>query len=186
MRQGALDGHRFPAALIYRRRMSTSRLSFRTALLLALSTLVTGCIGDDEAVIFVEPSIMSPQANITGSVLGSTVAGKFQLRLVLGPRASGSSKVTIGSVNITDVSGKTTVVPSLSLSPSKTFPLDVPPSSDITVDVTYDIGEKTVSMMTTDALCGGSGVTISGTINDSLQDAATPFVSESFKPAGCP
>ena len=166
--------------------MSNARLSFRTALVFALSTLITGCIGDDEAVIFVDPSVSSPQATIASSVLGSTVSGTFQLRLVLGPRASGSSTVTFGSVNIADVFGKTTIVPSLSIAPSKTFPLDVPPSSDIKIDVTYDLGDKTVPMMTTDALCTTSGVTISGTINDSLQNAATPFVSDMFKPTGCP
>lgn len=166
--------------------MSTARLSFRTALLVALATLTTGCIGDDEAIIFVDPTLSSPQATLAGSVLGSTVSGSFQLRLVLGPRASGSSTVTLGSFNITDAAGKTALVPSLSVMPSKTFPLDVPPSSDITVDVTYDIGDKTVSMMTTEALCGTSGVTISGTINDSLQEGPTPFMSESFKPMGCP
>lgn len=166
--------------------MSTSRLSFRTALLLALATATSGCIGDDEAIIFVDPTITSPQATIAGSVLGSTVSGSFQLRLVLGPRASGSSTVTLGSFNITDSTGKTAVVPSLSVMPSKTFPLDVPPSSDIQVDVTFDIGDKTVSMMATEAMCGTSGVKISGTINDSLQAAPTPFVSEIFKPTGCP
>jgi hypothetical protein len=148
--------------------------------------MVTGCIGDDEAVIFVEPSVSSPDVNITSSVLGSTVSGYFQLRLVLGPRASGSSTVTFGSVNITDVFGKTTLVPSLSLTPSKTFPLDVPPSSDIKIDVTYSLGDKTVPMMTTDAMCTTSGVTISGTINDSLQGGATPFLSDMFMPTGCP
>ncbi len=166
--------------------MSNARLSFRTPLVLALLALITGCIGDDEAIIFVNPSVSSPDANITGSILGSTVSGSFQLRLVLGPRASGSSTVTFGSVNITDASGKTTIVPSLSLTPSKTFPLDVPPSSDINVDVSFNIGDKTVPMMTTEALCTTSGVTISGTINDSLQNAATPFVSDMFKPTGCP
>lgn len=166
--------------------MSNARLSFHTLLVFALSTLITGCIGDDEAIIFVDPSVSLPEANISGSVLGSTVTGSFQMRLVLGPRASGSSTVTFGSVNIADASGKTTIVPSLSLSPSKTFPLDVPPSSDINVDVIYDLGDKTVPMMTTDAMCTPSGVTISGTINDSLQNAATPFVSDMFKPMGCP
>ncbi len=166
--------------------MSNARLSFHTVLLLALSTSVTGCIGDDEAVIFVNPTVSSPEVNIVGSVLGSTVTGYFQLRLVLGPRATGSSSVTFGSVNITDVFGKTTIVPSLSLSPSKTFPLDVPPSSDIKIDVIYDLSDKTLPMMTTDAMCTTSGVTISGTINDSLQDTATPFLSDWFMPTGCP
>jgi hypothetical protein len=166
--------------------MSNARLSFHTALLFALSTLITGCIGADEAVIFVEPSVTSPQATIAGSVLGASLSGSFQLRLVLGPRATGSSSVTLGSTNITDAAGKTTIVPSLSLMPSKTFPLNVPTSSDITIDVTFDLGNKTVPTTTTDALCAASGITISGTINDSLQDSATPFVSDVFKPMGCP
>lgn len=166
--------------------MSTARLSLRTVWLLALTPFAAGCIGDDEAIIFVEPSISAPQAALAGSVLGSTVTGSFKLRLVLGPRASGSSSVTIGSVNITDATGKTTLVPSLSLMTSKPLPLDVPPSSDITLDVTYDLGDKTVSMMTADTLCTGAGITISGTINDSLENHATPFISEAFKPTGCP
>lgn len=166
--------------------MSTARLSLHTAFFAAFSALLTGCIGDDEAIIFVDPSISSPQATITGSVLGSTVTGSFQLRLVLGPRATGSSSVTIGSVNITDATGKTALVPSLSVSTSKPFPLDVPPSSDITIDVTYDLADKTVPKATTDAMCAASGITISGNIQDSLQNVATPFMSESFKPMGCP
>lgn len=165
--------------------MSTTRLSFRTALfLLALATFSFGCIGDDEAIIFVDPSVSSPQGTVVTNVLGSTITGSFKLRLVLGPRATGSSSVTIGSVNITDAQGKTTIVPSLSVMPDKSFPLDVPPSSDINVVVAYDLGEKTIPM--TDALCTSAGVTISGTIMDSLQTAATPFLSESFKPMGCP
>jgi len=163
--------------------MSTSRLSFRTALLLALSTLLTGC--DDLAIVLVEPTISSPQATISGSVLGSTVSGSFQLRLQLGP-AGNPSTVTLGSFNITDAAGETTLVPSLSVMPSKTFPLAVQPSSDVTVDVTFNIGDKTVPMMTTQALCGASGITISGTINDSSQAGVTPFKSDPFTPMGCP
>jgi hypothetical protein len=166
--------------------MSTARLSLRTALFLVFATLTTSCIGDDEAIIFVEPSVSSPQGTVVTNVLGSTINGSFKLRLVLGPRASGSSKVTIGSVNITDTQGKTTIVPSLSVTTSQSFPLDVPPSSDINIDVTYDVGGATIPMATAEALCMPAGVAISGTIMDSLQTAATPFLSESFKPMGCP
>lgn len=167
--------------------MSTARLSFRTSLfLLTLATISTGCIGDDEAIIFVDPSVSAPEGTVVSNVLGSTITGSFQLRLVLGPRASGSSKVTIGSVNITDAQGKSTIVPSLSVMTSQSFPLDVPPSSDINIDVTYDLGGATIPMATAEALCMPAGVAISGTISDSLHSAATPFLSESFKPMGCP
>lgn len=165
--------------------MSTTRLSLHTTLLLALSTLMTGCLGD-EAIIFVEPTVSSPQVNVINGILGATVTGSFQLRLVLGPRASGSSTVSFGSVNITDAAGKTAIVSSLSVTPSKPFPIDVAPESDITVDVPFDLANKTIPMATLEALCTGSNVTISGTITDSLLDTATPFASESFKPMGCP
>lgn len=166
--------------------MSNARHLFPTALLLAFSSLLTGCIGEDEAIIFVDPSVSSPEATIAGSVLGSTVTGSFQLRLVLGPRASDSSTVTIGSVNITDAESKSAVVSGLSLTPSQSFPLTVAPSSDVKIDVTFDMGDKTVSMPTTDALCMAPGVRIAGTINDSLQEVATPFASDVFAPMGCP
>lgn len=166
--------------------MCSARFSVQTALLLALSSLLTGCIGDDEAIIFVEPSVNSPEASIAGSVLGSTVTGAFQLRLVLGPRASGSSTVAIGSVNITDAENKTAVVSGLSLVTSQSFPLTVAPSSDVKLDVTFDMGDKTVPMTTVDALCKAPGVRIAGTIDDSLQDAATPFASDVFAVTGCP
>jgi hypothetical protein len=166
--------------------MSTSRLSLRTAFALALGCFATGCIGDDEAIIFVEPVASAPEGTLITSPLGSAINGSFQLRLILGPRASGTSKVTIGSVNITDVEGKTTIVPSLSLTTKETFPLDVPPSSDINIDVTYDLGDKTIPMTSIPDLCAPTGVAISGTINDSLQTAATPFLTESFMPMGCP
>jgi hypothetical protein len=162
-------------------------LSFlRAAPVLALSALLTGCIGDDEAIIFVEPTVSSPQATITGSVLGSTINGSFKLRLVLGPRASGSSTVTLDATSIFDAAGRTDVVPSLSLTPSQSFPLTVAPSSDMEIDVAFDIDDQTLDMVTTDRLCAAAGVTIFGRINDSLQTGATNFRSDTFSPMGCP
>lgn len=165
--------------------MCRMRLLFQTALLLALSSSLIGCIGDDEAIIFVEPSVASPHATLASSVLGSTVTGSFQLRLVLGPRASDSSTVTIGSVNITDAENKTAVLSGLSLTSSPPFPLNVAPSTDVNVDVAFDMGNKTVSTQAADALCNVPGVRIAGTINDSLQQTATPFVSAVFPVMSC-
>jgi hypothetical protein len=162
----------------------------RTSALSALfvsSTLLLGCIDENEAVIFVDPSVPSvPSANITGSVLGSTIEGSFQLRLVLGPRASGPSTVTLDSVVIKDASEQAAIGPVLAVVSSKPFPLTVQPDSDVTIDATFDLGSGTVDMATTTKLCDPAGIRISGAIGDTLAAGATPFVSDTFKPSGCP
>jgi hypothetical protein len=144
-----------------------------------------GCFSDNEAVVFVEPSVESPTAKIEGSVLGVTVSGTFDLVLPLGPRASGPSQVLLGSVAITDAENQVSVVPSLSLVSSMAFPVTVEPDSEVKVGLIFDIGEKTLAPQTKDALCLPAGVRIAGTIKDSLEDAATPFASDTFKPTGC-
>ncbi|HRI63639.1 MAG TPA: hypothetical protein PK156_05360 [Polyangium sp.] len=164
--------------------MSTASLSLQTSLLFIFSTLMIGC--GNEAIIFVDPTVSSPQVNVISGILGSTVTGSFQLQLVLGPRASGPSTVNFGAVNITDAGGKTALVSSLSMMPSEPFPINVAPDSEIMVNVPFDLGNKTIPMATMQALCSAGQVTISGTITDSLVDTATPFVSEAVKPMGCP
>ncbi len=166
--------------------MTYAHRTFALVALFVSSTLLVGCIDENEAVIFVEPSVSSPSANITGSVLGSTIEGSFQLRLVLGPRASGPSTVTLESVVIKDASEQAAIGPVLAVVSSKPFPLTVEPDSDVTIDATFDIGSGTVDMATTTKLCDSAGIRISGALGDTLAGAATPFVSDTFKPTGCP
>ncbi len=149
------------------------------------SSLLTGCFGENEDVVFVEPSIEAPSTKIEGSVLGSTVSGSFKLKLVLGPRASGPSSVQIGAVAITDAPNQRSLVPALSLISSAAFPVTVQPDSEVVVDFLFDLGDQTLPTETRDALCLPAGIRIAGTLQDSLEAGATPVASDVFKPTGC-
>jgi hypothetical protein len=149
------------------------------------SSLSVGCLSENEEVVFVAPSITAPAATITGGALGISVSGSFSMTLALGPRASGASQVQVGAFAITDANGQASIVPSLSLTPSVALPVTVEPDSEVTVDFTFDLGSKTVPAETQASLCAAAGVRIAGTIQDSLEDAATPVASATFKPTGC-
>ncbi|MDI3289386.1 hypothetical protein [Polyangium sp. 15x6] len=153
---------------------------------LALSSLLAGCIGENEDVVFVEPSISAPTADVQAGVLGATVTGSFTLKLVLGPRASGPSTVQLGSLAITDAPNQQSVVSGLSLLSPKPFPVVVQPDSEVTFDFFYDLGDKTIPEETENALCLPAGVRIAGTIQDSLDVGATSVASDVFEPTGCP
>jgi len=146
---------------------------------------VAGCIGENEAVVFVEPSVEAPSVSVESGVLGATVSGVFTLKLVLGPRASGSSTVQIGAVDIRDAANEQSIVSGLSLSASPAFPVTVQPDSEVSVDIAYDLGGATVPVEKRDAICAGTGVRIAGAIEDSLQAGTTPFASAVFQPTGC-
>ncbi len=161
------------------------------AKLLVLPALVltalaqAGCAGEDEAIVFVDPSIESPQLAVSGSALGVSLSGGFRLRLVLGPRASGPSQVSLGSFAITDAEQKTPVVASLAVASSVPLPITVQPGSDVGADLIFDTGADTLPAEIEDALCAPAGVRIAGTVQDILQDGATPVASEPFQPTGC-
>ncbi|MDI1482789.1 hypothetical protein [Polyangium sp. y55x31] len=154
-------------------------------LVFALSALLAGCIGENEDVVFVEPSIVAPTADVEGGVLGATVTGSFTLKLVLGPRASGPSSVQLGTLAITDAPNQQSVVSGLSLISPKPFPVTVQPDSEVTLDFFFDLGDKTISDETKNALCLPAGVRIAGTLQDSLDVGATTVASDVFKPTGC-
>lgn len=155
------------------------------AVLLASSSLCVGCLSENEEVVFVAPTITAPAAAIAGGALGVSVTGSFSMTLALGPRASGASQVQVGAFAITDANNQASIVPSLSLTPSVSLPVTVEPDSEVTVDFTFDLGNKTVPTETQTALCTAAGVRIAGTIVDSLEDAPTPVASATFKPTGC-
>ncbi|MDI1448393.1 hypothetical protein [Polyangium sp. 6x1] len=155
------------------------------ALVLALSSILVGCIGENEDVVFVEPRIEAPTADVEPGVLGGTVTGSFKLTLALGPRASGPSTVQIGAVAITDAPNQQSVVSGLSLISNKEFPVTVQPDSEVTIDLLFDHWDKTIPQETQDALCLPAGIRIATTIQDSLDVGATTVASDVFKPTGC-
>ncbi|MDC3980470.1 hypothetical protein [Polyangium jinanense] len=150
---------------------------------LALSSLLAGCIGENEDILFVEPRIEAPTADVKAGVLGATMTGSFTLKLVLGPRASGPSTVQLGAVAITDAPNQQSIVSGFSLISTQPFPVTVQPDSEVTIDFELD---ETISQETADTVCLPAGVRIAGTIQDSLEVGATSVASDVFKPTGCP
>jgi len=155
------------------------------SLVFVLSSLLAGCVGENEEVVFVEPSITAPEATIEGGVLGATVSGSYKLELVLGPRASGPSTVKIGAAAITDALNQQSVVPSISLISDTELPVTVQLDSKVTVGFLFDLEDQTIPQETANALCLPGGVRIAMTLQDSLQDGATTVASNVFKPTGC-
>jgi hypothetical protein len=149
-----------------------------------LAPMLAGC-PDDDAAVFVEPSIEAPNATVTTVVTGTSLAGSFQLTLHLGPRASGSSEVGVGSFTIQSSDQQTTIVSPLEVAADRQLPAQVPPDSDVTIGFSFDTGANPLPMETAGELCGAGGIVIHGVIEDSLQDGATPVVSEVFIPDGC-
>jgi hypothetical protein len=155
--------------------------TWSTGLLLAVLSIA--CVNTDAAV-FVDPSVANPAATVTAVTLGTDVTGSFDLKLHLGPRATGPSKVSLdmGIFTILDAQQNGALVSPLPVVTTTTFPVNVDLDSDVTATFTFDTGAKQLPAA---MLCDPAGVVIGGAIQDSLQDRATPFASAAFHPAGC-
>jgi hypothetical protein len=156
----------------------------RALLLAALAPWCAGC-PDDDAAVFVEPSIASPQASVAAETLGTTLTGSFQLNLHLGPRASGPSEVGVGTFVMQSSDQQTTLVSPLQASTLVELPVTVDVDGDESLGFTFDTAATLLPAQTFGEICGANGVVISGVIEDSLQDGATPVVSQVFIPSGC-
>jgi len=96
--------------------------------------------------------------------LGATVGGGFELKFELGPEASGSTTVTLGSFAVQSLAGAS-LVDSLKLDPGSTsFPLVVNKGSSKTVTFTLT-SSKVLNMDERAALCAGQ-VKIVGSVVD--------------------
>ena len=153
--------------------------------ILALPLALAGCINTDAAV-FVEPTIESPTAVVSGGALGLKIAGHFTLKLHLGPRASGPSTVELRDFTILDSNQKGSLAAIEISKSSTTFPATVGLDSDVSSELDFDVGTKTLPSADKAKLCDAAGVVIGGTIQDSLQAGSTPFFSPIVHPTGCP
>lgn len=156
----------------------------RPSLLLGLAaaalTAAAGCV-DTDPTVFVDASIGAPAAQVTSSTLVTQVAGGFQLTLALGPRASGPSQVSLKAFSITDADQATTLVDSLEATTVTALPVEVAPDEEVVLDLRFD---QEVDAAAAGALCDPAGIRFVGSIQDSLQDGATPVASSPF-PATC-
>ncbi|WP_433930100.1 hypothetical protein AB3662_39890 [Sorangium cellulosum] len=146
----------------------------------------SGCI-DTDAAVFVEPAIAAPEATVSASALGTSLEARFTLELHLGPRASGPSRVAVRSFEIASADQKTSIVAPLPVETATSLPVEVAPGSDVTVAFTVDTsaGGGTLAGDAAAALCAAEGIRITGAIEDSLEDGATPVASGVFH-ARCP
>jgi len=151
---------------------------------MVLASLIVGC-GDDDPAVFVEPSIGTPEATVGTLQLGTSLKGSFSLSLHLGSRASGPSDVGVGAFMIQNADQSETFVSPLEVSADRDLPVTVDPDSDQTIVFSFDTAADLLPAEISFALCNMEGVVISGAIQDSLQDGATPVVSAVFKPSGC-
>lgn len=163
----------------------TSRLA-RVLFAGVLGASLAGCVADNEAIVFVSPSLEEPSVNVTSGALGTTLTGSFRLLLRLGPRASGPSQVTVQKFEIANADQSKSIVPTLEAKADREFPVTVDLDSEQSVVFTIDLGGSVLPATTADELCAAGGLTIAGTIKDSLQDGATPVASDVFAPSGCP
>jgi hypothetical protein len=152
----------------------------------ALAMAASGCI-DTDAAVFVEPSIAAPEATVSSNALGTGLTASFALKLHLGSRASGPSSVAVRTFAITSADQKTSIVQPLPAETTTALPVEVAPDSDVTVAFTVDTGAEggTLPAEAAAALCAAEGIRITGAIEDSLEDGATPLTSEVFH-ARCP
>lgn len=155
--------------------------------LLLAAPLLAGCPNTDAAV-FVAPTIESPAVAITGnSLLGSGIKGSFKLTLHLGARASGPSSVSVPTFSIEDAKGSSSILPLAAMLTSvPELPVNVEPDTDVDVSFTFDSGSKPIDKDLVPKLCDAAGVTIGGTVQDSLQDSPTPVDSAVIHATGCP
>ncbi|WP_437990913.1 hypothetical protein [Sorangium sp. So ce145] len=152
----------------------------------ALAVMASGCINTDAAV-FVEPSIAAPEATVSSNALGTGLTASFALELHLSARASGPSRVAVRTFAITSADQKTSIVEPLPVETTAALPVEVAPDSDVTMAFNVDTGAQggTLPAEVAAALCAPEGIRITGAIEDSLEDGATPVASAVFH-AVCP
>lgn len=156
----------------------------RPSLLLGLAaaalSAAAGCV-DTDPTVFVDASMSAPSAQVTASTLVTQLAGGFQLVLTLGPRASGPSQVSLKSFSIMDAGQTTTLVEPLEATTTTALPVEVAPDEEVVLDLSFN---QEVGAAAAGPLCDPAGIRIVGSIQDSLQDGATPVASSPF-PATC-
>lgn len=160
-----------------------ARLSAAAA---TLAAAASGCI-DTDAAVFVAPSIAAPEANVSAGALGTGLQATFTLQLHLGSRASGPSRVAVRTFEIASADQKTSIVAPLTVETTTALPVEVAPGSDVAVAFTADTSAEggTLPSEAAAALCAAEGIRITGSIEDSLEDGATPVASDVFH-ARCP
>jgi hypothetical protein len=81
---------------------------------------------------------------------------------------------------------RASIISPLAVTTGTILPVEIAPGSDVTVNFAFDsrIEGKLLPREDATPLCAADGVRITGAIEDSLEDSATPVASDVFH-AGC-
>ena len=162
-----------------------SSVALRSLFALASVSVVaaSACINTDAAV-FVDPTVETPSITVTkgATMLGTQIDGALVLRLHLGARASGPSKVTLTALNVANADQSSFYVDNIGFTADHPSPIDVEEDSDVSVSITISTGAGLEPAALYDAICTGGNVVITGSLQDSLQTTATPFESDPIAP----
>lgn len=145
---------------------------------------MAACI-DTDAAVFVEPTITKPSAEVAALLLGVSLSGSFELSLHLGPRASGESRVTLGSFSLQSADETVTVIEPLPITSPAEVNFMIQPDSTTALTLSFDTGTSLLASDVLAKLCAPGGVRVKGVVDDALKGGPTPVVSEPFTPAGC-
>lgn len=144
------------------------------ASLLSLCLLACG----DKGAVSLLVSLEEPTVSVQSGPLGATLGGGFQLQFALGPEASGSTTVTLGSFALQTASGASLVDPLEVDASGTSFPLVV--GKGDTQTVTFTLSSK-AALMNGAAICAGQ-VQIVGSVMDSLKGGTDPLQSAFITP----
>lgn len=150
-----------------------------TASVLALGLCALNGCGDKSAVSL-SVSIANASVSAQNGTLGTTLAGGFELDLELGPEASGSSTVSLGSFALQSASGTAIVDPLQVDAGSTTFPLVIDQGGSN--KVSFMVSSKALLTQDEhDAICAGQ-VVIVGSVMDSLKGGTDSVKSVPITP----
>jgi hypothetical protein len=144
-------------------------------LVLGLPLCLVSC--GDKSAVSLTAQVDQAAVMVQAAPLGTTVTGSFELKLELGPEASGPTTVTLGNFALQTASGGP-LVDSLPVdSGSTTFPLVVNKGSTETTTFSFNVAKGDH-----DAICAGQ-VIIVGSVMDSLKGGTDPLQSAPFTPS---
>ncbi|HEY4104436.1 MAG TPA: hypothetical protein VGM44_11115 [Polyangiaceae bacterium] len=162
--------------------MRFSSLAPALSLALALFAPLTAC-GDKSAVsltVTMQQASVTAQQSSLGASFGSTLGGGFELEFNLGPEASGSTTVTLGSFALQSASGAS-LIDHLNVDAGATaFPLTIDQGS--IKDVSFTISMTALLTQSQhDAICAGEVVVV-GSVMDSLSGQTDSTRSAALTP----
>jgi hypothetical protein len=133
----------------------------------------------------VEAELSAPQLAVDQGSLVTTLEGRVELGLHLGPRASGPSEVTLLNASLLAADGQSVLLDRVNVNSDPGFPLTVPIDSDRGSMLRIDAADNLLDTDAKTRLCGDSDVVIQVVLDDALRGATLTATSAPFSLTGC-